>query len=393
MSSSISSSDTRAYRRFAGALVTLVLLPGALLFGWAIRLGPVDGDLTRVGAFSEQDHGWNGVQHIHSRVLYQTGAYDRPFDVVVLGDSLSVAMPQHQWQNALVEATGLSVLTRNIYDTRLDTLLASPAYRDHPPAYVVLQIVERQLPELLAQQATCDPAAASQPRPPVVALPDRPTGPPASRVPLERVKTWSGWQDVRAEFAAKHLAYGLLRRWTDFQPGKARALALQRDDLLSSTRADTLLVFRADIDKTAQWDRVTLDGLACLAHGARAKVERNGRTRFVLMVAPDKLTAYAAQLRDEVLRGASRLPALAERLPDLVPRLDLALQQAVATGTRDVYLPNNTHWGIAGHDVTARALLDFLRRPAPAVSATSPAGAPPAATPAGTGAAPAPAAR
>lgn len=362
MSSSISSSEPRAYRRFATGLLVLVLLPCALLFAWGIRVGPFDGDLTRVGAHLESDYGWNGEQRVYPKVLYATGAYDKPYDVMVLGDSFSVAMSQFQWQNALVESTGYSVLTRNIYDTSVQALLETPTFRTHPPAWFVLEIVERQLPELLAQQASCDPAAAQTPRPPVPAVPDTRDRSKAERVAVTRVDQWSNWSQVRVVYVGRHLLYGVLRHFGR-EPSKAPVVELTRDDLFSSQRSNATLVTRADIDKTAQWDQATLDGLACLAHSVRAQVERNGHTRFVLMVAPDKLTSYAAYLKDTGLQQASRLPALAQRLPDLVPRLDLSLQQAAAAGTRDLYLPNNTHWGMAGHDVVAESLRQFLATP------------------------------
>lgn len=362
MSSSTSSSDHRAYRRFAAGLLTLVLLPCALLFVWGIRVGPFDGDLTRVGAHLESDYGWNGEQRVYPQALYATGAYDKPYDVVVLGDSFSVAMPQHQWQNALAESTGYSVLTRNIYDTSVQALIDTPVFREHPPTWFVLEIVERQLPELLAQQGSCDQAAAQTPRPPHPEVPDRRDRPRTDRVPLKRVEQWSNWSQVRVVYVGRHLLYSVMR---DFgrEPSKAPVVELTRNDLFSSRRADAMLVTQADIDKTTRWDEATLDGLACLAHSVRARVERNGRTRFVLMVAPDKLTTYAAHLKDRRLQNASRLPLLAERLPDLVPRLDLTLQQRAASGTVDLYLPNNTHWGIAGHDAVAESLRHFLVTP------------------------------
>lgn len=362
MSSSISSSDSKVYRWFAAGLLALVLLPCALLFVWGLRVGPFDGDLTRVGAHLESDYGWNGEQRIYPQALYATGAYDKPFDVVVLGDSFSVAMPQHQWQNALIESTGYSVLTRNIYDTSIQTLLDAPAFRQSPPAWFVLEIVERQLPELLSQQTTCDLTAANQPRPPHPTVPSRGDRPRTDRVASTRVDRWSNWSQVRVVYVGRHLLYGVSRHFGR-EPSKAPAVALTRDDLFSNHQSDTTLVTQADIDKTARWDQATLDGLACLAHSVRARVERNGHTRFVLMVAPDKLTTYAAYLKDERLRQASRLAALAQRMPDLIPRLDLALQQAATAGFKDLYLPNNTHWGIAGHDTVAESLRQFLVSP------------------------------
>ena len=92
----------------------------------------------------------------------------------------------------------------------------------------------------------------------------------------------------------------------------------------------------------------------------RRQVEANGYTRLVLTVAPDKLTAYAEFLSDSDMKSASLLALDSYRHPDVVPRLDRNLIAAIRRGERDVYLPNNTHWGSNGHRIVAETLLRFL---------------------------------
>ena len=43
-----------------------------------------------------------------------------------------------------------------------------------------------------------------------------------------------------------------------------------------------------------------------------------------------------------------------------VPRLDVALRNEIIRGTRDVYLPNDTHWGSSGHKIVAETLHQYL---------------------------------
>ena len=45
-----------------------------------------------------------------------------------------------------------------------------------------------------------------------------------------------------------------------------------------------------------------------------------------------------------------------------VPNLNVALKNEIARGTWDVYLPNDTHWGSAGHRTVARSLREYLKR-------------------------------
>jgi len=98
----------------------------------------------------------------------------------------------------------------------------------------------------------------------------------------------------------------------------------------------------------------------CRIERMRDQVEANGVTRFVLMVAPDKLTAYADFLADTQSRGISSLAQLAEQQPETLPRLDLALISRIRHGEQDVYLPDDTHWGSSGNRIAAEALLQFL---------------------------------
>jgi hypothetical protein len=96
----------------------ILLIPLGSLFAvftaLALWVQPIEGDLTRLGGFTENDFGWNEPQQQFSSALFKlTGEqkYDRYYDVVVLGDSFSNANPRAQWQNYFVRATGLSLVT------------------------------------------------------------------------------------------------------------------------------------------------------------------------------------------------------------------------------------------------------------------------------------------
>ena len=94
----------------------IILIPLGILFAVYISLAPwvepLEGDLTRLGGFTENDFGWNEPQQQFSSPLVSLEGkheYDQYHDVVVLGDSFSEAYPKAQWQNYFVRGTGLSL--------------------------------------------------------------------------------------------------------------------------------------------------------------------------------------------------------------------------------------------------------------------------------------------
>jgi hypothetical protein len=96
-------------------------------------------------------------------------------------------------------------------------------------------------------------------------------------------------------------------------------------------------------------------------------VVANGQTAFVLVIAPDRSTAYA-----EFTPGL-HLPNLSEQLAadaglNLL-RLDISLKRAIAAGIKDVYLPDDTHWATAGKQIAADSLVKYLQGGASAESA------------------------
>ena len=124
-----------------------------------------------------------------------------------------------------------------------------------------------------------------------------------------------------------------------------------------------MLVFDQDFKKINRWKEEGMTEMVCRIKAMQRQVEANGYTRFVLMVPPDKLTVYADFIRDKGLRDSSTLGELSGNLPEVMPRLDLALISAVREGKQDVYLPDDTHWGSNGSQIAAETLLNFLQNP------------------------------
>lgn len=358
----------RRSRRFVLCMLLLGFLPGVACFLLALRMQPIDGDLTRIGAYPERQYGWNAPQRVFPQPLYGSSLADGA-EVLVVGDSFATAMANHQWQNRVVAATGLRVSTLSAYDQTIDQVLADPAYRARPPRWLVLTLVERHFPSMLARHAGC--AAGPVPvEPPAAAMAPSDAGTASGwtgRLPeipqalaLQRQTIWDDWRNVPLGVGYKYVQRSVWQAVSGRQSTEAWEYRLSRSDLFSSERSDRLLVFRKDIQKTAQWTSAGLASLDCLLGDLQRKVEANGHTRLVVLLAPDKLTAYTPWITDPSVQGLSELDALARRHPDLMPPVHRALEAAIAAGTPDVYLPNNTHWGISGHLIAGQVVADFL---------------------------------
>lgn len=99
----------------------------------------------------------------------------------------------------------------------------------------------------------------------------------------------------------------------------------------------------------------------CALSRIQDAVQRDGRTLFLAMLIPDKLTAYSPLLTDRTLAGLGVLDRLDPRAASRLP-VARNLQRAILAGTPDVYLPDDSHLGAAGKEILARTLLDELRR-------------------------------
>lgn len=346
-------------------LLLLGFLPGIACFVLAIQMQPIDGDLTRIGAYPERHYGWNAPQRVFPQPLFGSSVADGA-DVLVIGDSFATAMPNHQWQNPLVAVTGMRVSTLSAYDQTIDQVMADPAYQAQPPRWLVLTLVERHFPSMLARHASCPAPApvrsptqldAAQPAGWSGSVPDI-----AMAVAIDRKTRWDDWRNVPLGMGYKYVQRSLWRAATGRQSTDAWEYPLDRSDLFSSERSDRLLVFRKDIQKTEQWASAGPSTLDCLLTELRRKVEANGHTRLVVMLPPDKLTAYTPWITDPSVQKLSELDALTSRHPDLIPPLHWALRSAITAGTPDVYLPNNTHWGSNGHLVAGQVMADFLQQ-------------------------------
>ena len=336
-----------------GGAVLLVLAAG--LYGRSLE--PLYGDLTRIGWFSENDFGWHLPKERFAPLAAELGTPEGTYDVVAIGDSFTGEDPHRSgttWPNYLAYGTGLRVAIFDSDEDLIGRLVDSPGFRDHPPAVVVYEIVERQL--AAKHRSAPGEACPTDQHTPAVTL----TIPPANRLagpkPLMRPMAWA-WDELPVSYGLDYAWQNLRRAVTGINPTSAVRLEITRGGMFSSRADRSLLVYGEDFNKLA-WTEADWRGAACNLLRLQQRVQANGKTVFLAMVPPDKLTVYGPYLEIREFQGISRLDLLTAtpglNLVPLAPELD-------PTRLVDLYLPDDTHWSTVGQALAARTVLRTLR--------------------------------
>ena len=359
-----------AFRRYNLVLLTLLASVILAICGLAAYMEPLSGDLTRIGGYLENDYGWQGEQDCFAEPLFTWASsiaeYDRYYDVVLLGDSFSKPTRVGGWQNYLIATTGLAMIAFSTEDCSLPTVLGSEGYLNHPPRVFIYQLVERNLwfdhrtfvPR--ADQLLTAPTSRNAGLLACTPLAVEPT-------PRPRHMSTGGWPSIDLDAASSYLYKATLRYFFDLNLTQTVRIELARGGLFSSRSSHSLLIYDDDLLKAGvKRADITLIAASIAARAGRA--ESNGLTRFMTLIAPDKLTAYSDFI-DPEYRDLSIIPALAEEPGLNLIRLDTPLRAAIRNGEIDVYLPNDTHWGEAGcqivaREVKARMIAQGILRPA-----------------------------
>jgi hypothetical protein len=345
--------EQSAYRRYNLLIIGLAYLcvVGFGLYGRHFE--PLTGDLTRIGWFSENEFGWSGEQRRFVPPLAPAATLDGRYDIVAVGDSFTAEEYNAgvTWPHFVARDTGLSI---GVFDSgvdSLDSVLASPGFREHPPAALIYEVVERSLVPALRGGNSAD-CVAHRPAPQAgLALAPRAVAP--RRIARALARPWDDWP---ASYAMNYTLQNGLRWWRGHEATSAVRLEMTRDGLFTSRYSRGLLVYAEDFNKenwsTADWTAALCD----LAH-IQDRVEANGRTAFFAMIVPDKLTVYAPFLRDRRLAALSQLSRLDEISSVNLVRIDRTLDPGARS---DLYLPNDTHWSSATHEMAAGLVLRAL---------------------------------
>jgi hypothetical protein len=350
----------RFWRHFTVLLLVYVVI-GVVVAYLGATIPPYVGDLTRLGGYSERDFGWREPQQRFNPPLYHPDTLDGGADVLILGDSMSLHRPGEQtdpgsyWPNELARATGWRIEAMHRNEHTVAEILDDPRYRANPPRAFVFEFPERgivTLDRVTAEYQDCSGADDGPVTVPPLAVQAQGTASEAlAPVP-------PATHGVDFSLGAHHLQ----RRVVDWLlPWRRQVVRfkLHRSGLFSSVRSDELLVFADDLLKIGL-PEARLHAMGCALRALQSQVEADGRTHFVVLMVPDKLTTYR-----DVVRGLDPaypdVFAALSRDPDLhLPRVDLDFRAAVARGERDLFLPNDTHPGFDGHRLLSARTLEFL---------------------------------
>lgn len=363
-------------KNFVISLLILLVSVFLLLSATAIYLEPLSGDLTRLGGYSENDFGWQQNQQRISESLVDYKPVKNSYDVVVFGDSFSfddATLQTHDatyWQNFLANDTGLSIVTYDVNKIRILDVVLSEKYRNSPPRIFLFEFVERELmylPKLLAENNlpdTCGQDIKINNRPFVT----RPLG--KDIISFNRSFVYAITSDdfplIDLSYAADYLKKNFLRSVLGFDDVRSKKLALTRNDLFSSNENNQLLIIDDDFSKQG-WQREDLEEAACALKTIQNLVQQNGVTFFSAMIVPDKSTAYADYLVNSKHQNMSQLGHFDAPGLNLI-RVNEVIQSSIQGGEIDVYLPNDTHWGSAGHRIAANYIKEYLLKIPVAVS-------------------------
>lgn len=354
------------FRLFNIILFSIFISLSLLALFTSYQIQPLVGDLTRVDWRSEQQFGWNGTEKGFEKPLFvenwqnhEPPAYDKYYDVVVIGDSFSNKDQHAQtpggtyWQNWFVDQTELSLINFDMDTTSIDAVINSQGFKEHPPRLFIVESVERFLDtRLMAFNDTtnCQILNSVQHQPPLKTT-------PAGNPVVERQR-----DTARADFG---YAFNYVLKQIKFSLWGERLnthlLELSSDQqALSHNQREALLVINADV--RAPWSEEILTAANCGATALSNKVQANGKTHFVLMVAPDKTTVYSQYAVNPTVKQISQLDQLLAGVSVNAPRIDKALKTAASPseGIKDLYLPNDTHWGYRGHRLAAKTLTEYL---------------------------------
>jgi len=349
-----------AFGRYNITVLGSMALAASVLFSVAIYMRPLDGDLTRVGGYLENDFGWNVPQDSFEQPQFMLaksiGDYDKHYDVVVIGDSYS-RRTYTGWQNYFVDLTGLSLITLDIQNVSIWDIIKSPTFLASPPFLVICSSVEWGLWLRNSQCAKAEGTGKNDGMKNILST-------PVSPLHRKTVKNYPKHESflerkISLDAAASYILKSSARNIFGINVSKAEKFALNRKELFSNKGNVFLLVSEEDL-WMRDFSEDKIDIIKCNLLKMQNKVQSNNHTRFMVMVVPDKLTAYSNYLVDKKYASSGITDRLAEDQELMIPRVDMAIKQAIDRGVEDVYLPNDIHWGSEGYRIGAEAVCGFL---------------------------------
>ncbi len=357
------------YRTYCLLLYASITIVTVAFFATAIYLEPNSGDLTRMGGYPENWYGWTQLQTRFPQPLYARDNYNQYHDVVVFGDSFSTQQPGEQtdlgtyWQNFLARDTGLSVTVFNLRNTDFRSIIDNSVYAKRPPRIFIFENIERDIIYIPSYTRMKDDKSPCTSYTEPVGNTLTTTSYAIEPVAFERSTVYRtinrNFPLLDLDQAANLWKKRLLNDVFSITNQRVGRVNLTRTDLFSSHHSDKLLFYKNELLKK-KWRIPQIDSVRCKLIALQNLIQSNGKTYFLLMIPPDRLTAYGPYLKEKSYADMSKLEQFIDQNLHLA-RVDLAIASAIEKGVVDVYLPNDTHWGVNGHMIAAEETIKTLR--------------------------------
>jgi hypothetical protein len=350
---------TMNYRTYNLIIAIPLLILFALFVALGVRMQPLDGDLTRLGAFTENDFGWNTPQERFETKLFDSessSTYKRYYDIVVIGDSFSHHFPRSQWQNYLVQFTGLKIVSYHFDRINIDLFLNSPAFKKTPPKIMIFQTVERKFIHR-AKQIGLEGDCERQANPKFASNPLTTNTVHYSLQPHIREAPFGLFHPNIS--AAVHFLKRNIKMIFNKKSIRTFKFPLKQKTFFSNRQSDYLLVYQDDVLKLNRKEGSVKKAL-CKILNLQNRIQENQKTFFVTLLAPDKLTAYSKFLQSEEYKHNSWHDMIASANQLNIPPVKAAFESAIGKNVLDVYLPNDTHWSSTGQRIAAETLYQYL---------------------------------
>ncbi|MBS0309329.1 MAG: hypothetical protein JSS58_10205 [Proteobacteria bacterium] len=336
----------RRYLIIFGTTVTAILLLTAALALIFEPFVPLTGDLTRIGNYAEKDFGWTAPQPV-IHITANGKAVSAP-NILVLGDSFTQG---NAWQSILTERSGRTTQSFQFYQVGCIKNWLNYAFQHSTADTIVIESVERSF---LANFKELPECAAGTPQPfeitPATTAAQRRQWPPE-------------WHIQRTFKLSYHTLRMQLHADTILRNGEVANAPIDRACAgFSNRRADRLLYFVQDEEKF-RWKQDDVQRAIANILAIQQAAAQHGK-KFVLIVAPDKLSVYQRCLlhpeqiaeRDPHITAA--LIAAGIHTPDL-----RSVFRDRAGKITDLYQSDDTHPNAAGYVLMGEQIAAFLSKP------------------------------
>ena len=342
----------KTYNTIFIIFVCLVVGLSAAIMLWS---QPITGDLTRISAYPERWFGWNDEQQ-NITALINSDRMPHKRHILVIGDSFSEA---GHWQAYLGEQYSFSFIHNG--RTTLAKILAK--IEKEKPDAVILETAERALPDMYGVDSvfltTTDQCILPESKP-------TQNNRDALSNNLKKITTLPVFSYMKRETLPRtgsniSEGYHALKIWMKSlinpKKRKAKIHKLTKVDLFSNTNSEKILLLSKDFLLYDTATENSVHRIRCSMQATTTALAQTG-IPYVMLAIPDKTTAYQPYLANEEIR---QRPALINRLhiDGLQHGIDMLppIRDMAAAGHKDIYLPDDTHWGYKGFQLAA-ALID-----------------------------------